>query len=43
VPGLSAHVFSQERTKAREAGMDVYLTKPIDYNKLNNNLEKLIG
>ena len=43
VLGLSAHVFSKDRAKAREAGMDVYLTKPIDYNKLINTLEKLIG
>ena len=43
VLGLSAHVFSKDRAKAQEAGMDVYLTKPIDYNKLINTLEKLIG
>jgi len=43
VLGLSAHVFSKDRAKAQEAGMDVYLTEPIDYNKLINTLEKLIG
>jgi len=43
VLGLSAHVFSQDGAKAGEAGMEVCLTKPIDYNKLINTLEKLIG
>jgi len=40
---LSAQVFSKDRAKEQEAGMDVYLTEAIDYNKLINTLEKLIG
>ena len=42
VVGLSAHVFSQDRKKALEAGIDVYLTKPVENKKLIESLEKLI-
>jgi CheY-like chemotaxis protein len=41
--GLSAHVFSQDRKKALEAGVDVYLTKPIENKKLMDTIEKLIS
>ncbi len=40
--GLSAHVFSQDRKNALEAGADVYLTKPIGNKKLMDTLEKLL-
>ena len=40
--GLSAHVFSQDRKKALEAGADVYLTKPIENKILMDTIEKLI-
>lgn len=42
IVGLSAHVFSQDRKKALEAGADVYLTKPIGNKKLMDTLEKLL-
>ncbi len=42
IVGLSAHVFSQDRKKAIEAGADVYLTKPIENKKLMDTLEKLL-
>ena len=43
IVGLSAHVFSQERKKAINAGADVYLTKPIENKKLMDTLEKLLA
>jgi CheY-like chemotaxis protein len=43
VIGLSAHVFSQDRKKALEAGVDVYLTKPIENKKLMDTIENLIA
>jgi CheY-like chemotaxis protein len=42
IVGLSAHVFSQDRKKALEAGADVYLTKPIGNKKLMDTLENLL-
>ena len=42
IVGLSAHVFSQDRKKALEAGADDYLTKPIGNKKLMDTLEKLL-
>jgi DNA-binding response OmpR family regulator len=39
---LSANVFGEDRIKAREAGIDVYLTKPVDNKLLINTLNKLI-
>lgn len=41
--GLSAHVFSQDRKEALSAGVDVYLTKPIDNKKLTDTIAELIG
>ncbi len=43
VVGLSAHVFTQDRIKAKEAGIDAYLTKPINNSVLIETLKKLIG
>jgi len=40
---LSANVFGEDRIKAREAGIDVYLTKPVDNKLLINTLNKLIN
>jgi DNA-binding response OmpR family regulator len=39
---LSANVFGQDRMKAREAGIDVYLTKPVDNSVLIKTLNNLI-
>jgi DNA-binding response OmpR family regulator len=39
---LSANVFGEDRIKAREAGIDIYLTKPVDNKLLINTLNKLI-
>ena len=40
---LSANVFGEDRMKAREAGIDVYLTKPVDNSLLISTLNKLIN
>jgi DNA-binding response OmpR family regulator len=40
---LSANVFGEDRIKAREAGIDVYLTKPVDNSLLINTLNRLIN
>jgi len=39
---LSAHVYSQDKLKALEAGSDIYLTKPVGNKVLINALDKLI-
>jgi DNA-binding response OmpR family regulator len=39
---LSANVFGEDRIKAREAGIDVYLTKPVDNKLLINTINRLI-
>jgi DNA-binding response OmpR family regulator len=39
---LSANVFGQDRKLARDAGIDVYLTKPVDSSLLINTLNDLI-
>lgn len=39
---LSAHVFSQDRIKAKEVGVDAYLTKPVENQLLIKTLQKLI-
>lgn len=38
---LSAHVFKQDQDKAKEAGVDAYLTKPVDNKLLIETLRKL--
>ena len=37
---LTAHAFEADKKKCFDAGMDDYLSKPIDYNRLNEILEK---
>jgi len=37
---LSAHIFSQDKMKARDAGVDAYLTKPVDNHLLIRTLKK---
>jgi two-component system, NarL family, sensor histidine kinase BarA len=39
---LSAHVFSQDRDKALEAGVDAYLTKPVDNKLLIRTINNLL-
>jgi len=39
---LSAHAFGEDRSKAEDAGVDIYLTKPIKGKILINTLEELI-
>lgn len=38
---LSAHVFSQEQKRAKNAGVDVYLTKPVNNSELIKTLLNL--
>jgi len=42
IVGLSAHVFSQHRKKALDAGADVYLRKPFENKTLMDTLEMLL-
>ncbi|WP_164675140.1 PAS domain-containing hybrid sensor histidine kinase/response regulator [Anditalea andensis] len=37
--GLSANIFQEEIDKAYEAGMDDYLTKPINLNQISNKIK----
>jgi CheY-like chemotaxis protein len=39
---LTANAFSEDEKKAKEAGMDGYVAKPIDVNKLLKELENII-
>ena len=39
---LSAHAFKKDRDNAMRAGVDVFLTKPIENNLLLSTLKKLI-
>jgi len=40
---LSAHVFSQVQREAVDAGVDVYLTKPVHNHELIDTLTKLVN
>ena len=40
---ISANAFKEDREAAKAAGMDDYLEKPIDVNKLIETMLKLIG
>ena len=40
---LSAHSFGEDRSKAEEAGADVYLTKPIKSQILISTIDELIA
>ena len=40
---LSAHVFRHQQDEAKDAGVDVYLTKPVDNQRLIGTLRKLTG
>ena len=41
--GLSAHAMSGDEQKAKEAGCNDYMTKPIDDNKLLQKLKEYLG
>ena len=41
--GLSAHAMNGHEQKAKDAGCDDYLTKPVDDQLLFNMLEKYLG
>ena len=43
VIGLSAHAMSGDDEKARAAGCDEYLTKPVNFDSLFTALDKFIG
>ncbi len=40
---LTAHVYGENRIKAKQAGADVYLTKPVKGQLLINTLEELVS
>ncbi|HRQ37256.1 MAG TPA: response regulator [Chloroflexota bacterium] len=43
VVGLSAHAMSGDDERAREAGCDDYLTKPVNFESLFAVLDKFLG
>lgn len=40
---LTAHAFPEDRSRCESAGMDDYLTKPIDFGQFYSLLEKYLG
>ena len=43
VVALTAHAMTTDRQKCLDAGMDGYVSKPIDMNKLKREIEKVLG
>jgi signal transduction histidine kinase/CheY-like chemotaxis protein len=41
IVGVTAHAFADDRARCIEAGMDEYITKPLDINRLEQKLSKL--
>ena len=42
IVGLSAHAFARDKDNALKAGIDVFLTKPVDANYLLENLLRVL-
>ena len=42
VIGLSAHAMSGDAEKAKKAGCDAYLTKPVDFDQLFDALDRFL-
>lgn len=43
IVAVSAHDSVESRNEALEAGCNEYVTKPIDFDRLNNLLQKFVG
>ena len=43
VIALTAHAMAGDREKAMEAGCDDYDTKPVEFSRLTEKMEKLLG
>lgn len=43
IVALTANVLEQDRLRCFEAGMDYYLSKPIDFDELKRALKKMLG